>query len=335
MRYVTIIDIANELGISKSTVSRALSQTDHSVKRETRELIVETARRMGYHRNDMAVNLRKQHTKIIGISIPDASTPFFMTFTHFAQMELKKRGYHTIVVEAAEDYTTEREYLHMLVQSRVDGILVSACHKDKNLDLYRDIIGMGIPIVFFDRTVDGIDTSIVKMDDIIMSQFMVENMIRGGRRKIACLSGPDYIIPATERSIGYKDAVRKFRLDVDDRYIVDAGLSVDDGAAAMERFLDTGTEFDALFCWTETVMLGAKGVLQKRGYCIPKDVAIAASSGTLLCKSVHPAISAVEQSLEEMALNASRLLVNQIEFPTAPYEHLALRGQIVMRESTD
>ena len=140
MRYVTIIDIANELGISKSTVSRALSQTDHSVKRETRELIVETARRMGYHRNDMAVNLRKQHTKIIGISIPDASTPFFMTFTHFAQMELKKRGYHTIVVEAAEDYTTEREYLHMLVQSRVDGILVSACHKDKNLDLYRDIL---------------------------------------------------------------------------------------------------------------------------------------------------------------------------------------------------
>lgn len=335
MKYVTIIDIANELGISKSTVSRALSQSAHGVKSETRDRIVEAARRMGYQRNDTAVNLRKQNTKIIGISIPDASTPFFTRFTRHAQMELKRRGYHTIVVASDEDYNTEREYLQMLIKSRIDGLMISSCNKEKNLDFYREIMGMGIPIVFFDRTVDAIDTSMVKMDDAIMSQFMVEKMIRGGRRHIACLSGPAYVTPAVERTAGYRYAADKFRLPVDSRYIVQAGLTAEDGAAAMERLLGSGLDIDAIFCWTETVMLGAKGVLQKHGLRIPGDVAVATSSGTVLCTYVHPMVSAIEQALEEMADNASRLLVNQIDYPSAPFEHIALRGKIVMRASTD
>ena len=334
MKYVTIIDIARELGISKSTVSRALSGDIHNVKPETMQKIIDTAQRMGYQRNEQAVNLRRQHTKTVGIIIPDAMTPFFMTFIQHAQKELKKRGYQTIVTVANEDYEAEHEYLLMLAQSRVDGILMSVCHKNKNIEAYRQVMERGIPIVFFDRTVEDLDASQVRMDDEIMSFFMVETLIRMGKRHIIHLAGPSYVIPAVNRHIGYRQALEKFHLPYDERYVLEGGLKFHEGVQAMQNFLALGLEFDSVFCFTETTMVGAKNVLQNMHYRIPEDVAICTVSGTELCTFVHPTISAVEQPLKQMAIEASRLLTQQIENPDSPRENIVLRGDIVLREST-
>ena len=102
----------------------------------------------------------------------------------------------------------------------------------------------------------------------------------------------------------------------------------------MQNFLAQGLEFDAVFCFTETTMVGAKNVLQNMHYRIPEDVAICTVSGTELCTFVHPTISAVEQPLKQMAIEASRLLTQQIEDPESPRENIVLRGEIVLREST-
>lgn len=177
-KYVTIKDIARELGISKSTVSRALSGDTGNVKAETLQKIMETAEQMGYHRNDLAVHLRQQSTHNIGIIIPEIITSFYMTFINEAQTILRNQGYKVMIAISNENPEQERENIQMMEQLRVDGILISVCDKEYNIDLYNKVIENGIPMVFFDRTVEKVKASQVRMDDYIMAFFMVEALLR-------------------------------------------------------------------------------------------------------------------------------------------------------------
>lgn len=334
MKYVTIIDIAKELGISKSTVSRALSGDTHNVKPETMRLICDTADRMGYQRNEMAVNLRRQSTRNIGIIIPEVVTSFFMNFIQQAQRELRAQGYRTIIAVSNEDPEQEAENLQMLEQCRVEGILMSVCHKNKNATLYNKVIEHGIPIVFFDRIVEGVDASQVRIDDYVMAFFMVETLIRSGCKKIVHLAGPDYISNGYDRHRGYRDALEKFSIPYDKRYVLSGGLNAEQGGAAIEGFLTSGLEFDSVFGFTETATLGAKSVLQKLHYRIPEDVSLCCISGTKLCTLVHPTITAVEQPVLQMATISCKLLLDQIANPGFKKENIILRGEMNVREST-
>ena len=333
MKHITIIDIAKELGISKSTVSRALSGDTHNVKPETMRLINETAIRMGYQRYEMAVNLRRQSSRNIGIIIPEIVTSFFMNFIQHAQKELRQHGYRTIIAVSNEDPEQEAENLMMLQQCRVEGILMSVCHKDRNSNIYKDVTNHGIPIVFFDRKVEGIDASTVRIDDYLMAFFMVERMIRNGCRRIVHLAGPDHISNGYGRHRGYREALEKFSIPYDKRYVIQGGLSAEEGAAAMEKFMSQGLGIDGLFGFTETSTLGAKSSLQKMNYRIHEDVSLCCISGTTLCTLVHPMVTAVEQPVVEMATLSCRLLLGQIADPNAATESVMLRGNIVERDS--
>lgn len=333
MKYVTIIDIANELGISKSTVSRALSGDTTNVKPDTLQLVLATAERMGYQRNEMAVNLRKQSTKTIGIIIPEVVTSFFMRFIQIVQSQLNLADYRLLIAASNEDPELERQNLLMFEQCRVEGIIISPCHNRKNIDLFKQVISHGTPIVFFDRTVDGIDASQVCIDDYIQAFFMVEELIRSGCRRIVHLAGPSYICNGVGRLRGYRDALEKFHLDYDPHLVIQGGLDHDSGAHAMAAFLAKGIDFDAVFGFTETSTIGAKSVLQKLHYNIPDDVALCCMSGTTLCTLVYPTISAVEQPVERMATEVCRLLLQKIRQPESVPEKVVLRGEMIIRGS--
>lgn len=332
-KYVTILDIARELGISKSTVSRALSGDTSNVKAATIEKILETARRMGYHRNELAVNLRKQSTHNIGIIIPEIITSFYMNFVNHVQSILRTEGYKVIISVSNESPEQERENIQMLEQIRVDGILMSVCNKDKNQDLYNKVIERGIPIVFFDRTLERKQASQVRMDDNIMSFFMVEALIDQGRKHIVHIPGPFYIRNGYDRLVGYREALEKHLIMYDADYVLPPALSADEGAKVMEDFLQRHITFDAIFGFTETALLGAKTTLQKHGFRIPEDVALCCMSGTALSTLVHPTITAVEQPVEEMAKEACRLLLAHLQDANQPTEDIVLRGETIFRES--
>lgn len=334
MKYATIIDIARELGISKSTVSRALRDDDQNVNKETKKKIVETAERLGYKRNELAVNLRKQSTRTIGIVVPEMVTPFYMNFITYAQQLLNGQGYRVTLAQSHEDPEAERANLQMLEDYRVEGILISACHNRKNLDVYRKLIDKGIPLVFFDRTITGISVPKVKIDDYIKAFFTVEHLIRRGKKKIVHLAGPAYIENAIERKRGYKDALEKFHIPYDSEYVIDAGVDFIDGEKAVDELVRKRISFDAIFSFTEMSALGAKNCLQKLHYSIPEDVAISCISGTDLCVLVHPSLTAVEQPVKQMAETASRLIIEKIDNFTVPDETVVLDAELIVREST-
>lgn len=237
-KYITIKDIANELGISKSTVSRALSGDSSNVKAETMQLIIETAHRMGYHRNEMAVSLRKQSSHNIGIIIPEIVTSFYMTFISHVQAILREHGYNVLIAASNENYTQERDNIDMMERCMVDGLFISVCDKDRNADIYRRIVSLGIPVVFFDRTVENVEASQVRLNDYIMSFFMVEQLIRSGCKQIVHIPGPSRIRNGYERLRGYRDALEKFHIAYNPDLVLAPALSAEEGSSVMGNFLD-------------------------------------------------------------------------------------------------
>ena len=211
---------------------------------------------------------------------------------------------------------------------------MSACDKEHNVNLYNKVIERGIPIVFFDRTVEKVKASQVHMDDYIMSFFMVEALLRKGYKHIIHIPGPAYIRNSYERLRGYRDALEKFHIEYQSQDVLSPALSAEEGSWVMEQFLNKNVPFDAVFGFTETAILGAKSAIQKRGLRIPEDVALCCMSGTTLATLVHPQLTAVEQPVEKMAQECCRLLLEHLTDADKKVEEIALRGEAVMREST-
>ncbi len=335
MRYVTIKDIAAALGISKSTVSRALHGDTSNVGKETLQKIVETARQMGYHRNEAAVNLRAKSNHVIGILVPEITTPFSMSYISEVQKLMNEKGYGVNIAFSNEDPEVEKSNLEIFANGRVDGIMVSSCHNTANLETYRSLLRRRIPLVFFDRVIsEGISVPCVTSNDHIKSFFVVEHMIRKGCRRIVHLAGPDHIQNAVLRCKGYREAIAKFKIDYDPELVISSGVDVEDGARAIENFLLRGINFDGVFCFTETQALGAKRCLQEHNIVSPDDVAIATMSGTLLSTLVYPQITAAEQQVGEMARIASELLIEKINDFQSPDRTIIIDAKIVERNST-
>ena len=334
MKYATILDIARELGISKSTVSRALRGDSQNVSKETRTKILEMADKLGYKRNELAVNLRQQSTRTIGIIVPEMITSFYVNFITFAQQHLNKAGYRVMLAQSHENPDVEKMNLKMMEDYRVDGILISVCHDHINLSEYQRIMDKGTPMVFFDRTVAELKTSQIKINDYIKSFFMVEHLIRQGRKRIVHLAGPPYIQNTFDRIRGYKDALDKFGIPFDKKFLVEGGIDFDSGYGAAKTLWEHGVTFDAIFSFTEMSALGAKNYLQSKQIRIPEEVAVSCMSGTDLCKLVHPTITAVEQPVEQMAETASRIIIEKLENPSLPHSTVVLDAEAVYREST-
>ena len=189
-------------------------------------------------------------------------------------------------------------------------------------------------MVFFDRTLEWDDASQVRLDDYIMSFFMVEQLIRSGSKRIVHISGPSHIRNGYERLRGYRDALEKFHIAYDKELVLPSALSADDGSRVMADFLDRNIPFDAVFGFTETALIGAKNIMQKRGMHVPADARICCMSGTALCTLVFPTITAVEQPVEQMASEACRLVMAHIADSEKGVEDIVLRGEIIDREST-
>lgn len=257
-----------------------------------------------------------------------------MTFISHVQAILREHGYNVLIAASNESHVQERENIDMMERCMVDGLLISVCDKDRNADIYRSIISRGTPVVFFDRTVESIEASQVRLDDYIMSFFMVEQLIRSGCKQIVHIPGPSRIRNGYERLRGYRDALEKFHIAYNPDLVLPPALSAEEGSQVMSNFLAKNIAFDAVFGFTETALLGAKNLMQKRGLHIPEDVCVCCMAGTTLCTLVHPTITAVEQPVEQMAAEACRLLMAKISDSDKQVEDVVLRGEIVEREST-
>lgn len=333
MKHITIKDIAQHLSLSVSTVSRALVD-DKNIRRETKEKVLETARKLGYKPNPVATNLKYGRTNTVGVIVPEMVTPFASQVINGIQSTLYAKGLKVMIAESGEDPKQERENLLMMERFMVDGIIVCLCSYKENQEEYLRLQQAEMPMVFYDRIPHGLEVSQVLVDDYMKAFFLMEHLIRSGRKRIVHLQGPDDVYNSVERARGYKDALTKFNIPFEQELLVKTGLGFKDGELAADRLMERGTAFDAVFAFTDTLAIGAMNRLRELGKKIPEEVAIASFSGTVLSTIVYPQLTTVEPPLLEMGKKAAELILEKIKEPQSPNRSVVLDAEIQLRAST-
>ncbi len=334
MKRITIKDIAEHLALSVSTVSRALSE-DKNIRRETKEAVLQAAKLLGYKPNPVATNLKYGRTNTVGVIVPEMITPYAAKVIEGVQRVLNSQGIKVIIAGSSENWERERENIATMERFMVDGIVMCPCNYQKNNDQYQRLLDEGMPVVFFDRIPHGIEAPQVIVDDYFKAFFLMEHLIRSGRKKIVHLRGCGSVYNAQLRAKAYSDALYKFKITLDPQhYVIDCGLEFDSGSRAIDILVDGGVEFDAIFAFTDTLAIGAMNHLKQRGFNIPHDVSIASFSGTVLSTIVSPALTTVEPPLVEMGMECANLILEKIHNPECPNRSVVLDAEIIIREST-
>lgn len=333
MKHVTIKDIARYLSISVSTVSRALVN-DKNIRRETKEKVLEAAKMLGYKPNPVATNLKFGHTNTVGVIVPEMVTPFASRVVNGIQEVLYANGIKVIIAESSENPEKEKENLQLMERFMVDGIIISLCSYKRNREEYLRLQQAEMPMVFYDRIPYGLDVSQVIVDDYMKAFFLVERLIRSGRKRIIHIQGPDDVYNSIERARGYKDALSKFNIFPDENMLVKTGLTFEDGKNIADRLVEKNISFDAVFAFTDTLAIGMMNRLRELGKKIPEEIAVASFSGTELSTIVYPKLTTVEPPLLQMGKAAAELILEKIKNPSSPNRSVVLNAEIRMRAST-
>lgn len=337
----TIKDIAAALGISKSTVSRALAG-QQEIREDTRRAVMEMAKKMHYRPNRMAQNLTKSRTKIIGVVVPEFVNSFFSRIIIRIQKVFEEVGYRVLITQCNESWEAERRNLKLLEESMVEGILISVTEKGRNTDYYNQLIDSGVPIIFFNRSEKEVNVSRVIIDDYKWSFFATEHLIYTRRKlgqpipRIMYFKGPQYIELSRKRYMGYVDALTKHGIAQDPALVVQCNeFDREEGFRQMVGCIEKGNIPDALLGFNDPLAIGAVRALKYKRIAVPDRVSVAGFSESQSALVTVPALTSVAQPLEEMGEMAARLLLEKIENPDTPARTVMLEASLNVRDSSD
>lgn len=338
---ITIKDIARKLGISKSTVSRALADR-FDVKPETKKAVLEMAQQMHYTPNPFAQNLIKRRTKIIGVVVPEFINSFFARIIIQIQKVFDKEGFRVLITQCNESADAERCNLKLFEESMVEGILISVTEKGRNTAYYQELIDKGIPLVFFNRAENNVEASRVMINDYKWAFFATEHLIHIRQKmgqatpRIMHFEGPKEIDLSNQRYKGYVAALRKYGLEPDSSLIITCDtITREEGTRQMNRCIATGNLGDALFCFNDQLAIGAMKALKRHGIAIPQQISITGFTESQSALVTEPALSSVAQPLDKMGETAAQLLLSKIKDPDAPDSTVVLEATLNVRSSSD
>lgn len=310
--HVTIKDIAKALGISTSTVSRALSDA-WDIKRETRDQVLAMAKQLNYRPNINAKNLQNKRSGTIGIIIPEFVGSFFPNVLMGIQEILNEHKYHMIITQSSENRKQELENLNLLQEHMVDGIMMSITIEGGNDDTYNEIIERGLPMIFFNRCPKNVRASKVLIDDCLMAEKAVEHLISTGRRNIYHFMGPENLEVTSKRAQGFRNVLERNGINPAGK-IIPSGIFIKDGQFAMSKMLAEGGEMpDAVFCFNDPVAIGVMKSLKNNDIKVPDQIAITGFSEGSLATVVEPQLTSVLQPMKEMGRQAAQLMIDQLK----------------------
>jgi DNA-binding LacI/PurR family transcriptional regulator len=329
---ITIKDIARELGISPSTVSRALK--DHpDISKATRDAVNELAERWNYRPNPIALSLKSGSSKTIGVIIPDVVHYFFSTVISGIEDVVYQRDYNMILCQSNELWEQEVKNIRTLLASRVDGIMASVSKSTTNFDHYRSIIEKNIPLVFFDRAAEELDTDSVVIDDETGAYKATIHLLRTGKKRIVHLSGPPHLAIARNRLNGYLKAMKEYRLtpEKDDMVKCDNIQSADRIIPLQLKRVPRPEAFLAVNDLTAAQVLM---IVKRHGLKIPQDIAVVGFTNSQIAKLTEPGLTSVDQKGHEMGQIAARMLLDRIENLNIPVQNKIITSELVIRGSS-
>ncbi|MFI0352760.1 LacI family DNA-binding transcriptional regulator [Actinomadura sp. 9N407] len=324
----SVKDVALRAGVSVATVSRVLNDSAR-VTPETRDRVLAAVAELGYRRNAVARSLRTDATRTIGLVIGDILNPFFTELARTIEDEARTLGYSVVIGNADERPERQDHYVRTLLEQRVDGLLL--CPTAEITPLVRDLVGDGLPLVFLDRTLPGLDVPTVRADGTAAIAELVRHLRDLGHRRIAFISGPALLSTGRERTEAFIAAMQACGLPVRDEYLEAGDFQAASGRAGAARLLDLPEPPEVIFAGDNLMALGALDEIRARGLPIPGRVALASYDDLPWFTHVDPPITAIGQPVQELGRRAVRVLTGLID--DRPVEPVVLTARLVVRRS--
>jgi DNA-binding LacI/PurR family transcriptional regulator len=334
-KRVTVKQIADDLGISVMTVSRALNSRPN-VDDKTKERVVNAAMRLGYIPNLIAKSLVEKKTYTIGVVVPEITHSFFPEVIRGIEEVAHSHKYQLILTHTAENAERETAALKTLASKRVDGILISTAESMKGTEIYKQMQNIGLPIVFFDRCVYNIGASCVGIDDENSAKRITEHLIEQGYKRIAHLSGPLSVSIGKARYNGFKLALKKHNIPLDKNLVMEAGFHEMGGYVAMKKLLLLPPEElpEAVVAVNDPCAFGAMQAILDHGFKLPDDIAIVGFSDDIRAELMSTPLTTVRQPAYEVGKAAAKKLLAHIDNKNEKPENITINTELIIRESS-
>ncbi|WP_418262155.1 LacI family DNA-binding transcriptional regulator [Flavobacterium faecale] len=311
-KKTTIYDIAKKLDISAATVSRALNKNP-KISENTIKLVMDTAEKMNYKQNRLALALKSGRSGMIGVIVPRVNTNFFGTTIRGIEEELHPNKYNVIICQTHEDENREIENINTLLDAQVDGIMISITNESKkNEKIIQQVLRKKVPLIFFDRkkNIDGVSS--VSIDDFNAGYIATQHLIEQGCTRIAHMCGDQALEIYENRFKGYKQALEDNGLDFNEEYVLRARSNQEDGATVAKKLLKLPNPPDAIFSASDFAALGAIKFIKKAGLKIPEDICVMGFGNEPFTKFMELSITTIDQSPLEMGKMAAKVFLEQI-----------------------
>ena len=331
---VTIKDIADLLGLSKSTVSRAL-KNHPDINRDTKRLVVEMAEKLRYRPNTVAMSLRNKKSGIIGMIVPHISSFFFPSVIRGVEYEVNKGGYKLMILHSNDDFQREEEACQILMSSNVEGILISMASTVRHYTHYERILQYNLPIVFYDRVPEAFEADKVLVDDYHGAFRAVKHLINCGKHKIAICLGNSNLLISQNRLKGYADALVEAGIVFNSDYIY-SGETPEEVELLTQQILSLSDPPDAIFAISDLTMSGIMRAIYRVNLVIPGDIAVIGFVEEPFASMYHPPVTSIMPMGYEIGVTAAQLLLKRIALEDSQFvaQTINIASDLIVREST-
>lgn len=333
-QIITIKDIARKFKCSPSTVSRALNDNP-VINEETRKTIQEYAEKMGYQRNIISLSLLNKSSKTLGVILPNINHFHESSMLEGLQSTFQPLGYLLNICVTNESYELEKQYIERLLANRVDGIFLSISQETYDGGHYEHIekvVRRDIPLVYIDRKYDAALANGVIVDDYDGAFMATQHLIEIGCKRIAHLRGPKGLTVSEYRFNGYRDCLLKHNFSIDETLICTTNFEVESAIEPTKYLLDLPEKPDAIFGVNDHVCIGAMSVIRERNLHIPQEIALVGFDDSPIVQYFSPPLSSVQRQSRQIGLEASELLLGQLN--NKVLDSKILPSKLIIRESS-
>lgn len=333
-KKTTIYDIAKELNITVSTVSRALSGFP-AISDATKKAVIETAKKLNYSPNRLASALKSGKTHIIGVIVPSVQAHFFASIIHSIEEGLKDSGYRIILYQSNESVENEINGVRTLLEAQVDGIMASLSLETQDVSHFAEIVKQNKPLVLFDRVNPALKVPTVTLDDFGAGYLATQHLIDQGYKKIAFITTVHQIKIFNDRLKGYKAALEANSLPVLEENIIYGGLSIKDGRFGAGKLLRGKHKPDAIIAGDDFTALGVIKKLKEVDET-PPQIGVIGFANEAFSAYITPNLSTIDQHANQMGSECAKMFLKMIaeENPYQNIDHVVLNPTVVERQST-
>jgi len=326
----TIKDVAALAGISYTTVSHVVNNT-RPVSKEVRVKVEEAIKTLDYVPSAVARSLKAKTTATIGLLVPNSLNPYFAELARGIEDYCERNGYCVILCNSDDNPEKQRSYLRVLLEKRIDGLIVASAGGDSNLA--QGLAGVRTPMVIVDRGLEGVDADLVRIDHEYGAYLATRHLLEMGHRDIATISGPTSTSVAQMRLAGYCRALKEAGIEVSSARMLESDFTSTGGYSAAAALLESNPP-SAIFAANDMIGIGVLRAAAERNIRVPAELSVIGFDDIQMSRYVYPALTTVGQSILQLGEMAAEVLLRRIATPDLATEQRIVTPSIVIREST-